>query len=101
MIFGFGWVADIDMQRVPETDCIAIMILTPTRILMGAGTLTTSVRFQDLTNCFWREGDFCLEAKEKELGIGGFRFEPRSYKWTKPRRSLLRQLVLRHIEESF
>ena len=101
MIYGFGWMADINMKRVPETDCISIMVVTPTRILIGAGELTTGFEYRDITNCFWIEGDFCFEAKEKVIGFGGIRFEPRSDKWNEPRRAALRELVLRHIKETF
>jgi hypothetical protein len=100
MMYGFGWGADIDMRRVPETDCISIMVVTPTRILIGAGELTTGIEYHHIANCLWIEGDFCLESKEKEPGVGGIRFQPISHKWTKPRRAALQDLVLRHIKET-
>jgi hypothetical protein len=100
MMYGFGWMADSDMRRVPETDCISIMVVTPTRILIGAGELTTSFDYHDIANCLWIEADFCLEANQKELGMGGIRFQPLSDKWPEPRRAALRDLVLRHIKET-
>ena len=100
IIYGFGWVADNNMARIPETDCIAVMVVTPIRIVMAAGELTTAVEYHELANCFWIEGDFCFEVKEKveELGAG-FRFEPRSDKWTEHGCVVFEKLVRQHIEE--
>ena len=105
MMCGFGWVANSNMGRVPETDCISIMVVTPIRIVMAAGELTTGIEYHEIANCFWIEGDFCLEAKEKEkeLGIAGFRYEPISHNsdnWTEPRRASFQELILQHVKES-
>ncbi|MBL7188976.1 MAG: hypothetical protein ISS70_21830 [Phycisphaerae bacterium] len=101
MMYGFGWGADSDLRRVPETDCISIMVVTPTRILIGAGELTTGIEYHHIANCLWIEGDFCIESKEKEPGVGGIRFQPISDKWTKQRRAALRDLVLQHVKGTF
>ncbi len=100
MIYGFGWMADADMRRVPETNCISIMLITSARIVIGAGELTTRFEYHLIANCFWNEGDFCLEFNEKSSDAGGIRFEPTSRKWTEPRRTALQEWVLQHVKKS-
>ncbi|MBW8015050.1 MAG: hypothetical protein FVQ82_02615 [Planctomycetes bacterium] len=105
MICGLGWVADSNMARVPETDCISIMVVTPIRIVMAAGELTTDIEYHEIADCYWIEDDFCLEAmeKEKELGMSGFRYSPKLDKsdvWTEHRRDVFKEIILRHVKES-
>jgi len=102
MLYGMGWMADSDMKRIPETDCASVMVLTPARIVIGAGRLTQGLEYHEIEDCYWIENDFCIVAnnKETELGIGGIRFESFSKKYTELRCNALKKLVQRHIQES-
>jgi hypothetical protein len=76
------------------------MVITSARIVIGAGELTTRIEYNQINNCFWNEGDFCLEFNEKALSMGGIRFQPTLTKWTESRCSALKELVIQHIKES-
>lgn len=97
LMVGFGWGADEHMQRLRETDCLAILVATPHRLLIGAGVLTSDMRYDDLARCYWAEEDLCVVTKDQLPGVGGIRFQPTSRDWTESRRTNFLRLIESHM----
>ena len=94
-VHGYRWAADAQMQRVPETDCRAILVVTPRRILIAPGELTEQILYEEIARCYWERGDLCLKFQQPQSGAMGLRIEPSSRPkiWSDMRRRLLADKV--------
>ncbi|MCH8344526.1 MAG: hypothetical protein IH983_11115 [Planctomycetes bacterium] len=97
LMHGFGWAADRNMNRVPESDCLSILVLTPFRVVIGGGRLTCDISYEEIEDCFWQQNDLCISVRSEDSEYAGIRFEPMSQKWTDGRRKLFRHLVMEHV----